>query len=105
VSADVVVGIQPDDQVTCRVGNPSSDTEDYRASNQGNAAIWATIPINAVVEAAVNDVIGVNCWSLSSNGKTDFYEASLNAILIDTSAGPDNGLPVPAPGPSSAKKN
>ncbi len=108
VTGDVVVGIQPNDQVDCQVGYPPSGTfgtQDYRASNQGNQAIWATISVNAVVTAAVGDYIEINCTSLSTNGETDSYEAALNAILISSSTGPDNGYALVPPIGYSLNKN
>ncbi|MCW2930334.1 MAG: hypothetical protein JWM19_1296 [Actinomycetia bacterium] len=97
VTGDVVVGIKPDDQVVCEVGYPPSGhaaTEEYTASNQGSASIWATIPVNAVVAAAVGQSFEVNCVSIGSD---DAYEATLNAILISSDTGPDNGYPAGSP--------
>jgi hypothetical protein len=109
VTADVVVGIQPNDQVTCQVGYPpegKSAIEDYRASNQGSAGIWATIPINAVVATSKGDDIDINCTSQTDNGDTAYYEATLNAVLMGASAGPTNGYPdVPPITYPPSKKN
>jgi hypothetical protein len=84
LSGSIVVGIQPGDQVICQVGLAN---QQFTASNQGAVGAWASIPVTAAISVPAGEDFVVGCYSLTSNGKTDVYSGTLNAVLVGNSTG------------------